>query len=415
MKSSAGQGLVPRLRFPEFLEAGEWEERKLIDICKKITQGGTPDTSNPDYWNGSIEWLTPAEMGKIETRFIDSTVRKITITGLKNCSSDLLPINSVIISTRAPIGHLAINKSEMAINQGCKGLIPKELTNYDFLYYALFIFKSSLIDLGAGNTFKELSGNSLKNFEISLPSFPEQQKIANCLSSLDDLISAETQQLATLKAHKKALMQQLFPAEGETVPQLRFPEFLGAGEWEEKTLGDICDCIVSGRNKPKSFTGNIPWITIPDIQGVKIHSSISKLGLSIEEIKECGAKIVPKNSVIMSCVGTFGLVSICEQDLVINQQLHAWLPSQIINNYYLLYSLVLHKNQMERMATHTTIAYLNKDSCNAIIISFPSLPEQQKIASCLSSLDDLITAQTQKINTLKQHKKGLMQQLFPLI
>jgi type I restriction enzyme, S subunit len=203
---------VPKLRFPEFWDAGKWEKKRLIDMCERISQGGTPDTANPDYWNGSIEWLTPAEMGKTKTRFMQSTARKITKTGLKNCSSDLLPINSVIISTRAPIGHLAINKSEMAINQGCKGLIPRESTNYDFLYYSLLNFKISLIDLVAGNTFKELTGNSLKNFEIPFPTLSEQQKIADCLSSIDSRITAETQKLDTLKAHKKGLMQQLFPA-----------------------------------------------------------------------------------------------------------------------------------------------------------------------------------------------------------
>lgn len=198
-----------------------------------------------------------------------------------------------------------------------------------------------------------------------------------------------------------------------TVPKLRFPEFRDAEEWEGKTLGAICNCIVPGRDKPKSFTGNIPWITIPDIQGLKIYSSANKLGLSKDEIKECGAKIVPKNSVIMSCVGTFGLISICEQDLVINQQLHAWLPNPKINNYYLAHSLILQKKQMERMATNTTIAYLNKSSCNALKIPLPTLSEQQKIADCLSSIDDRITAETQELDTLKAHKKGLMQQLFP--
>ncbi|MFN8968227.1 MAG: restriction endonuclease subunit S, partial [Pseudanabaena sp.] len=218
-----------------------------------------------------------------------------------------------------------------------------------------------------------------------------------------------------LKAHKKGLMQQLFPVEGETLPKLRFPEFRDAGEWVIKKLGEVCDCIVPGRDKPKSFTGDIPWVTIPDIQGLRINSSLNRLGLSKNEIKECGAKIVPKDSVIMSCVGTFGLVSICDQDLVINQQLHAWIPSPKINNYYLAYCLILQKEQMERMATNTTIAYLNKSTCNAITIPLASLPEQKKIADCLTSIDEAIAAQSQAIDLLKLHKKGLMQQLFPSV
>ncbi|MGU9977412.1 MAG: restriction endonuclease subunit S [Candidatus Oxydemutatoraceae bacterium WSBS_2016_MAG_OTU14] len=202
---------TPELRFPEFRGKGAWEVKRLEDVCRKITQGGTPDTSNHSYWNGAINWLTPAEMGKTGDYFIHTTARKITPLGFRNCSSDLLPVHSVIVSTRAPIGHLAINKSEMAINQGCKGLIPKDTTNHNFLYYFLLNFKFLLMDLGAGSTFKELTGNDLKKFKILFPSFKEQQKIADCLTSLDALISAENEKLSTLKDHKKGLLQKLFP------------------------------------------------------------------------------------------------------------------------------------------------------------------------------------------------------------
>ncbi len=209
---------VPKLRFPEFRDAGGWEVKPLIELCSRITQGGTPDTSNPQYWNGKIEWLTPAEMGKSENRFVHSTARRISQLGLSNCSSELLPIGSVIISVRAPIGHLAINISKMAINQGCKGLIPNVNTNTNFLYYMLLFYKPALIDLGAGNTFKELSSSSLKNFNIASPELAEQQRIADCLTSLDELVSAQTQKLEALKEHKKGLMQQLFPTMNEAKP-----------------------------------------------------------------------------------------------------------------------------------------------------------------------------------------------------
>ena len=202
----------PGLRFPEFRDAEGWKEKRLVDLCSKITQGGTPDTSKPEYWGGSINWLTPAEMGKTENYSIHSTNRTITESGLNNCSSYLLPKHSVILSTRAPIGHLAINTSPMAINQGCKGLIPSNALNLYFLYYSLIDSKSRLIDLGAGNTFKELSGSALKNFEIWLPSLAEQQKIADCLTSVDELIAAQARKVDALKTHKKGLMQQLFPS-----------------------------------------------------------------------------------------------------------------------------------------------------------------------------------------------------------
>jgi type I restriction enzyme S subunit len=206
---------LPKLRFPEFRDAAGWEESRLADICSKITQGGTPDTSEPKFWGGSINWMTPAEMGKTESPFIDATTRTITESGLDNCSSYLLPIYSVILSVRAPIGSLAINTTPMAINQGCKGLITGNTLSFSFLYYSLINSKARLIDLGAGNTFKELSGSALKSYEIGLPSPPEQQKIAACLSSVDEVIAAQAQKLEALKTHKKGLMQQLFPSPEE--------------------------------------------------------------------------------------------------------------------------------------------------------------------------------------------------------
>ncbi|MEO7046600.1 MAG: restriction endonuclease subunit S, partial [Ferruginibacter sp.] len=127
------------------------------------------------------------------------------------------------------------------------------------------------------------------------------------------------------------------------------------------------------------------------------------------------SRIVPTDSVIISCVGDLGLVALAGRELVINQQLHAFLPSNKINNRFLLYSLSLQSDYMWRVATKTAVAYLNKDNCNSIPVIFPSAHEQQKIADCLSSLDELLGAQTEKIEELKMHKKGLMQGLFPIV
>ena len=201
---------IPRLRFPEFREAGEWEILAMSQICR-VTQGGTPSTTVGRYWGGTIPWITPAEMGKDIQPYVSKTARYITCEGLKNCSSELLPENSVIISTRAPIGYLAINTVPMAINQGCRGLIPFKEHNHLFIYYYLCKSRDSLNDLGSGNTFKELSGSVLQSFSLTMPQEVEQQKIADCLSSLDERITLEAQKLEALKRHKKGLMQQLFP------------------------------------------------------------------------------------------------------------------------------------------------------------------------------------------------------------
>jgi len=402
-KTKSKNTVQPKLRFPEFRDAGDWEEKPLSDFCSKITQGGTPDTSKPDFWNGEIEWLTPAEMGKRESRFIHSTVRKITESGLKKCSSDLLPINSVIVSTRAPIGHLAINTSEMAINQGCKGLIPKKTTSYNFLYYFLLHFKPSLADLGAGNTFKELSATALKNFPSCFPILPEQQKIAACLSSLDDLIAAEDQKLGALKRHKKGLMQELFPAEGETLPNRRFPEFLDAGEWEVKTLDKLAANVVASGDLDSNYFS--PFQT--DKHKYPVYSNaLEKEGLygyySIGKY--------PSDSITITARGNLGTAFLRKAifmgigRLIVVSKLKDSIP------YFLKecwnYAAFIPQEV-------TSIPQLTAVAAKATLLPIPTEEEQQKIAECLSSLDELITAHSQKLDALRAHKKGLMQQLFP--
>jgi type I restriction enzyme S subunit len=168
--------LVPKLRFKAF--SGAWKKRKLREVCE-IYNGSTPKTIKPEYWNGEINWITPAEMGN--NKYVNSTIRKITKKGLKESNTRLLPIDSIVLSCRAPIGYVAINKEEMSFNQGCKGVLAKNI-DYEFLYYLLNLSKIKLENLGSGNTFKEISTNNLKEMKVSFPKDPkEQQKIASCL------------------------------------------------------------------------------------------------------------------------------------------------------------------------------------------------------------------------------------------
>lgn len=415
--------LVPRLRFPEFRDAGEWEAKCLSEICR-VTQGGTPDTSITNYWGGAVKWITPAEMGKGECPYVAETVRTITEVGLKNCSSELLPENSVIISTRAPIGHLAINKVQMAINQGCRGLVPLSFSNAHFIYYYLLRSKGALNDLGAGNTFKELSGSSLKSFAIALPSIPEQQKIADCLSSLDALIAAQSEKIDALKAHKKGLMQRLFPRDGETTPQLRFPEFRNAGEWEVKKLGEISD-IKTGPfgtvlHESDYVEFGTPIITVEHIGELRIQGNKAPRVSDSDKVR-LHAYALNEGDIVFSRVGSVDRSAIAgetEKGWLFSGRLLRLRITDKMNSPFFLNQLLKHdstKALIRNNAVGQTMPSLNTEILKNIYFLFPSLPEQQKIADCLSSLDGLIAAQSEKIDALKAHKKGLMQQLFPAV
>ena len=161
----------------------DWEEKQLGEVCE-IINGGTPKTKTKEYWDSEIKWITPKDLGKLVQRYVFDTPRKISELGLQKSSAKLLPINSVILSTRAPIGHLAINTSEMATNQGCRGLIPLKNFSAEYLYYFLKKSVQLLNSLGTGATFKELSKSSLSKIKIPLPTLAEQKQIVQKLDSL---------------------------------------------------------------------------------------------------------------------------------------------------------------------------------------------------------------------------------------
>jgi type I restriction enzyme, S subunit len=182
--------------------------------------------------------------------------------------------------------------------------------------------------------------------------------------------------------------------------------------WKKQPVGKLCRSIVPGRNKPKNFTGDIPWVTTPEIFGRYIPSKRQRHYTSIEDLNNCGGKLIPPGSVVMSCVGELGLVAIAHREVALNQQLHAFICSEEIHNEYLAYCLEQQKPYMESIASKTTIPYMNKTNCESIPVLYPKLEEQTKIAEILSTWDKAIEITKKLIENSKAHKKGLMQQLL---
>ena len=170
--------------------------------------GGTPNTTNPEYWDGEILWYTPTE---IKNGYLKSSNRKITKQGLKNSSAKLLPKGAILITTRATIGDVAISKKECTTNQGFQSLVVNDSEINLFWFYWIIQHKEELIKKASGSTFKEIGKNEIINIIAYSAKKQEQQKIADCLSSIDELIEATTRKIEVLKEHKKGLMQQLFP------------------------------------------------------------------------------------------------------------------------------------------------------------------------------------------------------------
>lgn len=171
----------------------EWIECKLLDIGE-IVGGATPSTKDESNYDGDIKWLTPKDLSTFSGRFIEKGERSITEKGFKSCSTRLLPVNSILFSSRAPIGYVAIAANEMCTNQGFKSVIPNEKVDYMFLYYLLKYKKCAIESMGSGTTFKEVSGNVMKNIEVKIPKeVMIQKKIAEILDSIDSKIENNNQ------------------------------------------------------------------------------------------------------------------------------------------------------------------------------------------------------------------------------
>lgn len=187
---------------------GEWEEKRLSELGN-ISSGGTPSTTKPEYWDGDINWVTPTDITKQDSIYIESTARLVSMDGIKNSSAKLLPKGTLLVCTRATIGEMAIASHEMSTNQGFKNIVPNENTNIEFVYYLLNFYKHKLISKASGSTFLELSKSAFEGLHFHIPKFQEQQKISAVLLNADQEIELLEQQLADLQQEKKALMQQL--------------------------------------------------------------------------------------------------------------------------------------------------------------------------------------------------------------
>jgi type I restriction enzyme S subunit len=252
------------------------------------------------------------------------------------------------------------------------------------------------------NGLLNISKETFFGVEILTPKFLEQQKIAECLGSVDELIGAESRKLAALKSHKKGLMQELFPREGETIPLRRFPEFQNAGEWDVMPLGKVAENLDNQRIPITSSdrkAGDVPYY---GASGIVDYVE----GFIFEEdllcVSEDGANLVAR---------TYPIAFPISGKTWVNNHAHVLKFDNACTQKFV--EVYLNSIKLDDFITGMAQPKLNKTMLDRIPIPHPRVSEQQRIADCLTTLDDLIAAQTQKLDVLKIHKKGLMQQIFP--
>lgn len=412
-KEEAPPALVPKLRFPAFREAEAWAPEAGDSLFDQINDR-KPEPGLP------VLAITQ-EHGAIPRHMIDYHV---SVTEKSIESYKVVRVGDFIISLRSFQGgieysryHGICSPAYVILRRRCVGS-DEYFRHYLKTDRFIRILTKNLEGLRDG---KMISYAQFSELMLPIPKPAEQQKIAECLSSVDELMAAQARKVEALKTHKKGLMQQIFPREGEIQPRLRFPEFQNAGEWEETELGDCLEKVIDYRGKPppKAESG-VPLITAKNVR-------FGWLDMTADEYIEADAydawmtKGIPKaGDILFTTEAPLGNVAMfpSEGKFALGQRIITLrCKTKKCVPEFLFQSMLGPEMQktIDFHSTGSTAKGIKSSVFVTLCIRHPKVEEQQRIATCLSSLDALITLETQKLEALKTHKKGLMQQLFPVL
>lgn len=389
----------------------EWHTKTIGEVCE-VVNGGTPKTGVKEYWDGSFRWITPAEMGKRQNPYVSETERTLTEKGMGNSSAKLLPNKCVILSSRAPIGHLVINTQPMAFNQGCKGLIPSEGLYYKFLFHYLTSKVDLLNSLGTGATFKELSGGKLKEVPIPVPPLPEQQRIVSILDEAFEGIAT-----ASANAEKNlSNARELFHGQLEAIfadPHCK---------WKEQTIDQVCKKVTDGEHlRPTVTKSGVPFLSAKDVQ---VHDVIfdDPLYVSEEDAVKFRKRCNPERGdiLIVSRGATVGRSCVvkseklfCLLGSVILLKVNEGTSAEYVS--YALKSPTVSKGLMTISEAAAQQAIYLRD-IKPLKIRFPSFQEQIDIVARLSELAAVVkaleTTYHRKLLALSELKKSILHQAF---
>jgi type I restriction enzyme S subunit len=412
--------LIPELRFPEFENEGEWDLKEFSNFIK-LDRGSSPRPIQ-EYLTqdvSGVNWIKIGDTKNAVNSVIYQVEEKITSKGAEK--SRRVEIGELILANSMSFGKTY----ELAI-EGCiydGWFVLRKYDKYFVKPFLLQLLNSDFMQnqykrLSAGGIVQNISSDIVYNSKLFHTSLLEQQKIASCLSSLDEVIAAHSQKLDLLKEHKKGMMQNLFPDEGEKVQKYRFKEFEKDGEWEEEVLGEICDVRDGTHDSPKYVSMGYPMITSKNllINGIIDFDNVSYL--SEDDYNQINKRSkVEIDDILFGMIGTIGNPVIVKNDGFSIKNVALIKSNGKLNQEFLLHQLKSNYilTQFDKVNAGGILKFIALGVIRNLTVIVPSPKEQQKIASCLSSLDILINAQEEKIEQLRLHKKGLMQGLFPKI
>jgi type I restriction enzyme S subunit len=434
-----------------------WIKGILSDFGE-VVSGGTPKTKVAEYWGEDISWITPADLSGYSEKYIHKGRKSITHLGLKNSSAKLMPKGSVLFSSRAPIGYVAIAGNELCTNQGFKSLIPKETVNNDFLYYYFKSIKQLAEERASGTTFKELSGKAFADLPLCLPPLPEQRaivsKIEQLFSELDNGISNLKLAQEQLKVYRQAVLKKAFEGEftkkwreqqtnlpdaGKLLEQIKREKVAKAAgkkvkpvnsltevelnellklpeSWKWVKIGELCDVVRGGSPRPagdpKYYGGEIPFLKVADLtRNDDVY--LKKYEYTIKEAGLNKTRLVEQNTLLLSNSGaTLGVPKICSFKTTFNDGIAAFLDlaeESLVYHYYFWLSKTKELRAINQGAAQPN---LNTD----IIANYPfplcSLPEQQAIVQEIETRLSVCDKIEQDIETNLEKAEALRQSIL---
>ena len=390
---------VPEIRFAGFTDP--WEQRKLGDVAT-IVGGGTPSTNNDAYWDGDIDWYSPAELG--EQVYADRSARRITQAGYDSCSATLLPAGKTILFTsRAGIGNTAILRRSACTNQGFQSLVMNDDIDVYFIYSMTDRIKKFAEQKASGSTFLEISGKGLAAGEFAFPSKDEQTAIGSMFKQLDHLITLHQRKYDKLCAVKKSMLDKIFPKPGEVEPEIRFAGF--TDPWEQRKLGEIAPVTMGQSPNGACYTDNPNDVVL--VQG---NADLKDGWVSPRVWTTEITKTAKSGDLIMSVRAPVGAMGKTAYDVVLGRGV-----AGIVGNEFLFQALS--KKEAEgywsTVSAGSTFDSINGDELRSTPIDCPrSETECEAIGNCLSKVDHLITLHQRELNLLKNTKKSLLDKMF---
>lgn len=419
--------------YQSFLQAlpDDWIQVTIKELGS-IFSGATPSRNIPSFWNGNIAWITPGELATLKSKYISEAREYITNAGLDSCAAKLLPQGTLIVTTRATIGSVAIADMELCTNQGFKNIILNESNDTLFYYYLLSWIAPEMRRLASGSTFDEISRSDFGKIIVPQPSLPEQRRIATILDTLDRQLQHTERLIAKLKHQKSGLLNDLLTRGIDEHGRLRDP-LAHPEQFEDSPLGKIPKGWVvsnigklgfwSGGSTPSKaiesnwLNGNIAWISPKDVQGPEISDSQDKITLSA--VQNNGITLFEKDSIIV--VFRSGIlrhtfpVSIATIPFTVNQDIKVLMPEQNVHHkfaFFLLQNMgsIILKNAVKAGTTVESIdltTFLSLEACTPV-----KKDEQERIASILTTFDDTIRTEETYLAKLQLYKQGLMHDLL---